>query len=165
MTNSELIEAANHVIGDDRSSVLAISLARHILETVRVEVDLIGAGPFGLTSEDVANQDWLTIESRFLQRWRESGPGMSPIPDTRHSLSHAQRCQMTECLHLDRDWIVKAEEALQKVLDHGDTMPLMMGHTISLKKFLEPDCVTELLAGKYDDKTAVSQVDRWRRDE
>jgi len=143
--------------------VAGMALARHILDTVRVEVDLIGAGPFGLTSEDIANQDWLTIESRFLQRWRESGPGMETLKPGRAALTYIQRTQMMECLNIDHEWLADAERALAKVKDHGDIMPNMMGNKIKLETFLKPDFVGRLLDGAYDAKTAVSSVDEWRR--
>ena len=165
MTNRELIDAANSVIGDDRSSVLAISLARHILETVRVEVDLIGAGPFGLTFEDYENRDWLTIEARFLERWKQSGPGVETLKRGRAALSSVQRRMMMECIDIDPEWLADAERALAKVREHGDIMPNMMGNKIKLETFLKPDFVGLLLDGAYDAKVPGSQVDEWRRGE
>jgi len=164
VTNRELIAAARRVLDCTEDEFDIHSIAEWIVANVRVEVDLIGAGPFGLTSEDIANQDWLTIEARFLQRWRESGPGMETLKPGRSALTHIQRTQMMECLNIDPEWLADAELALDKVKEYGDIMPNMMGNKIKLETFLKPDFVGRLLDGAYDAKAAVSSVDEWRRD-
>jgi len=163
MTNRELIDAARRVLDRTEDEFDIHSIAEWITANVRVEVDLIGAGPFGLTSEDIENQDWLTIESRFLERWQQSGPGMETLKRGRAALSSVQRRMMMECIEIDPEWLADAERALAKVKDHGDIMPNMMGNKIKLETFLKPDFVGRLLDGAYDAKVPGSQVDEWRR--
>ena len=162
MTNRELIDAAHYVLANIEDET-ARGIACHILDTVSVEVDLIGAGPFGLTSEDIENQDWITIEARFLERWQQSGPGMETLKRGRAALSSVQRRMMMECIDIDPEWLADAERALAKVREHGDIMPNMMGNKIKLETFLKPDFVGRLLDGAYDAKVPGSQVDEWRR--